>query len=465
MHPNPSTRNVVRLLLVAFTMLVLTANVSAEWNEKVLYSFQGGNDGLTPAGGVVFDKLGNLYGTTSAGGTVCPSPGCGIVFEVSPPNQKDGAWTESVIYAFKGVQGGLGDGFTPVGGLIIDQEGNLYGTTSLGGDGPCVLFGSPTGCGTVFKVAPPSQKGGKWTETILYNFQGGTDGYFSWGDLVLDSYGNLYGATQFGGGRGNICNLYFGGNCGTVFKLTPPTQKGGKWTEKILHSFAAGTDGANPNGYLALDGNGAVYGLTNAGGNQNCNYGSGQVGCGTAFKLNPPIKKGSSWTEAVIHRFGSTGSNDGGVPMAGVVLDVKGRLYGTTLNGGPQSGGIVFCLARPSTQSHSWRETILYGFNGKEGGFNPEGKVVLDGSGRLYGTTSVGHGGELRGSVFRLKPPQKNGGTWSVSYLHGFTGIPDGMFPAAAPIFDKAGPLYSTTQQGGTGACPGGCGTVFQVSP
>jgi hypothetical protein len=133
MNPNQWPLNVGRFLVVAITMLMLTANASAEWNEKVLYSFQDGNDGNTPAGGVVFDKAGNLYGANSWGGSGgCPSPGCGTVFEVSPPTQKGGAWSESTIYAFQGVLGSTKDGFTPVGGLIIDQEGNLYGTTSLG---------------------------------------------------------------------------------------------------------------------------------------------------------------------------------------------------------------------------------------------------------------------------------------------------------------------------------------------
>jgi len=231
----------------------------SRWKEKVLYSFQGGSDGALPAGGVVFDKAGNLYGATSDGGSTCLPQECGTVFEVSPPSQKGGAWTESVIYTFQGAFDGSSDGLTPEGAVIIDQQGNLYGTTTLGRNGGCVLLGSRVGCGTVYELSPPMQKGDPWTETILYNFQGGKDGYFPRGDLVFDKQGSLYGATDFGGGKGTTCNIYYGGNCGTVFKLSPPKQKGSAWTEQILHSFAGGTsgkksgDGADPNGGLIFD--------------------------------------------------------------------------------------------------------------------------------------------------------------------------------------------------------------------
>jgi len=224
-------------------------------------------------GGVVFDKAGNLYGVTNEGGSACPSPGCGTVFQLSPPEKKGATWTERVIYEFNGT-----DGSIPVGGAIIDPSGNLYGTTGYGGSGTCLLFGYNVGCGVVYELSPPKQKGDQWTYTVLYNFQGGQDGLFPWGDLVFDTQGNLYGATQFGGGKGTTCNQYFGGNCGTVFRLSPPKKQGGKWTEKVLHSFAGGADGANPNGYLVLDGSGAVYGLTTAGGNRDATMAAGRSG-------------------------------------------------------------------------------------------------------------------------------------------------------------------------------------------
>jgi uncharacterized repeat protein (TIGR03803 family) len=457
MNPNPSTRNAGQLLLIAFTMLVLTANVCAERNEKVLYSFQGGNDGLTPAGGVVFDKAGNLYGVTNQGGSTCPSPGCGTVFQLAPPTQQGGPWTETILYGFNGSGGSI-----PVGGAIIDGNGNLFGTTAYGGNGTCLLFGDNVGCGVVYELSPPAQKGGQWIYTVLYNFQGGKDGLFPWGDLALDAVGNLYGATQFGGGKGTTCNQYFDGNCGTVFRLSPPKQKGGKWTEKILHSFAGGTDGANPNGFLILDGNGAVYGLTNAGGNGNCNHGSGQVGCGTAFRLEPPPNEGGAWNEKVFHRFDRTNS-DGGNPMAGLLLDSKGNLYGTTLNGGPGPGGIVFRLTPPSKGTGRWKEAVLYGFDGYKGSYDPESTLIFDQVGNLYGTAYSSR--TSSGTVFRLRSPGPKGGIWAFTELYAFTGPPDGAKPAAGLAFDKSGNLYSTTTQGGSGACTFGCGTVFMVGP
>jgi hypothetical protein len=451
MNRNPSTRNVGQLLLIAFAMLVLTANASAEWKEKVLYSFQGGSDGLTPAGGVVFDKAGNLYGVTNEGGSTCPPPGCGTVFKLAPPTQKGGHWTETILYGFNG-----NDGSIPVGGAIIDGNGNLYGTTAYGGSGTCLLFGDNVGCGVVYELSPPIQKGGQWIYTVLYNFQGGKDGLFPWGDLALDAVGNLYGATQFGGGKGTSCNQYFDGNCGTVFKLSPPKKKDGKWTEKILHSFAGGTDGATPNGGLVLDSKGVVYGTTYSGGNQSCRY-QGEIGCGIAFKLSRTTKNSETWAEKKLHVF--TGGNDGGQPSAGLVLDVVGSLYGVAGGGNVSGGGIVFRLM-VATGGH-WKESVLHWFSDNGTG-PPLAGLIFDPAGNLYGTTIGGNDGA---AVFRLDPPKGKGDVWTLTVLHTFVGIPDGIVPDASLVFDKLGSLYSTTQKGGTGTCSGGCGTVFEVSP
>ncbi len=439
---------------LALVILAFVATASAEWKEKVLYSFQGGNDGLTPAGGVVFDKAGNLYGANSWGGSGgCPSPGCGTVFELSPPTQKGGAWSETTIYAFKGVLGSAKDGLTPEAGVIIDQQGNLYGTTSLGGNGPCMLLGSQTGCGIVYELSPPTQKGGAWTETILYNFQGDNDGNFPFGDLAFDKHGNLYGATWYGGGKGNTCNQYYGGNCGTVFKLSPPKGKmGGAWREKILHRFAGGTDGANPNGRLVLDSDDRIYGTTFIGG-YNCPHNSGQ-GCGAAFDITPPAKEGGPWTERVLYRFKAR--TDGAYPAAGLTFDTGGYLYGT-------SDAAVFRMTPPKIGSGPWKQTILYALDNEA--YDPKGSLIFDQSGNLYGTTYVGSGESLQGSVFRLKPPSEKGDPWTFAIIHGFLGPPDGDFPAASLTFDNSGHLYGTTQKGGTGMCSAGCGTAFEVSP
>jgi hypothetical protein len=439
-------------------ILALAPISSAEWNEKVLYSFQGGTDGAFPAGDVVFDKQGNLYGATQqGGGTDCsPMAACGTVYQLAPPAKQGDSWTETVLHVFRGKQ--HNDGEFPSGGVIADALGNIYGTTSYGGTGDCILLGIKGGCGTVFELSPPQTKGGQWTCTILYSFKGGKDGYLPFGDLVFDGAGNLYGATYFGGGKGTTCNPYYQ-YCGTVFELSPPKIKGGKWTEKVLHSFAGGTDGANPNGALVLDSAGAVYGTTSAGGNENGECGAG--GCGTVFELRPPPTKGGAWTEKMLHVF--TDSGDGAGPNGGLIFDAKGVLYGTAGGGGSQGVGVVFRLVEPK-QSGPWIETVLHNFTFDKGGRNPEGPVTFDESGDLYGTAHAAAGDKFGGIVFRLKPASH--GRWSYTILYNFGGAPDGAYPISTLVFDKGGNLYSTTEGGGKGqACQGGCGTVFRLDP
>jgi uncharacterized repeat protein (TIGR03803 family) len=218
-------------------------------------------------------------------------------------------------------------------------------------------------------------------------------------------------------------------------------------------------DGADPNGGLVFD-KGAIYGTTYTGGFQ-CPHDSGQ-GCGTVFKLVPPAEKSGDWNETVIHSF-HRDTTDGGYPQAGVIVDSKGRVCGPTLNGGPGAYGAVFCLAPPSSELGSWNETILYGFkDNNQYGADPVGGLTLKSNGNLYGTTNA-YGSRFGGTVFELKP---KGDEWEISLLYGFTGPPDGEFPAASLIFDKSGNLYGTSQAGGDKqSCQSGCGTVFELSP
>jgi hypothetical protein len=457
-------------LIVVAILLLATSLSAAEWKEKVLYSFQGGTmDGSVPAGAVVFDQQGNLYGATTAGGPESCTPigyECGVVFQLSPPAQKGGAWTETPIYQFQGE--GSKDGSVPTGGLIFDAAGNLYGVTAYGGKGDCLLLGIKGGCGTVYELSRPHQKGGAWTETILYSFQGGNDGYFPWGNLVFDAQGNIYGATQFGGGKGTTCNSIYGGQCGTVFKLSPPKQKGGAWKEKVLYRFKGGLagrqfgDGANPNGGLLLAGKGGIFGTTFYGGNESgeCNGGSGGSGCGTVFELTSPIKKGGEWKEEILFRFNG---QDGATPVAGVIFDKNGNIYGAAYAGASAGNGAIFELARGTGKSSGWRETVLHRFDGGTGGGGPVGGLTFDLQGALYGTASFGS--TNAGSVFEMKPA--NGKQWAFTVLYGFAGVPDGAFPAATLVLDKGGNLYSTTTYGGDGTnCrPYGCGTVFELKP
>jgi len=450
-------------LLVFMFFLVLVPAASAQRKEKVIYSFQGLPDGADPVGAVVFDQHGNLYGATQNGGSSsCPSiQQCGTVYQVAPPAKPGDPWTETVLYIFKGNR--YGDGASPYGGLVIDSEGNLYGTTGYGGTGDCVLLGSRLGCGTVFELSPPKEKGGNWTETVLYSFPNAKRGYVPFGDLALDGAGNLYGATIFGGGYGTTCDSFYQ-YCGAVFRLSPPKKTSGKWTETVLHGFRGGADGAEPYGGLILDSKGNVYGTTFYGGSEEgeCNGGDAGTGCGTVFALQPP-RKGGAWAEKVLWRFHGL---DGATPAAGVVFGTDGALYGTAFAGAISGNGAVFSLAAPDGGRGSWREKVLYRFTGEADGENPTAGLTLAANGDLYGTAEFG--GVFSGTVFRLEPPSGKR-AWTFSIVHGFTGSPDGAQPAATLKFDKHGDLYGTTRGGGTGqACNwqyGPCGTVFEVSP
>jgi hypothetical protein len=460
---------VVPVCLLFAVALALAVPASAEWKEKVLNSFQGGTDGSLPAGAVIFDEAGNLYGLTIYGGsTACPPGWCGTVYQLSPPHLKGGAWTEKVLYVFKGHN--QNDGSSPSGGLIADRGGNFYGVTGYGGSGPCVLFGTATGCGTVFELTPPKAKGDKWTEKVLYNFQGGNDGDLPTGPLVFDSTGNLYGATEFGGGKGTTCDVFYGGNCGTVFKLSPPKTKGGKWTEKVLHSFAGiGSgkqygDGAVPNGGLVLDSKGAIYGTTGFGGDGSgvCQEGNGFDGCGTVFVLKPPIRKGGGWDEKMLWRFQGR-PDDGSGPYGGLILGSLGQLYGTTRGGGSPENGLVFELKPPTTKGGTWTESFLHVFTGGNDGSGTLAGLRRGSGSNFYGTSTGGS--TAGGLIFLMKPRTLDRESWSFEVISTFTGSPDGYDPLEL-TFGKGGAMFGATLYGGTGqACQGGCGTVFEISP
>jgi len=336
--------------------------------------------------------------------------------------------TETVLYSFTGSDGGQ-----PYAGLISDSSGNLYGTTETGG-----AYKS----GTVFELTPNSRGG--WTETVLYSFCAATscsDGADPRGGLVRDAAGNLFGTTFEG--RGSNCGQdYYG--CGVVFELSP---NDGSWTETVLYSFSAGRDGANPYGGLVFDSAGNLYGTTSYGGDKNCL-------CGTVFELSPGS---SAWTQTVIHTF-RPNSGDGAYPYAGLAVDAANNLYGTTNTGGVYGRGSVFKLT-PKADKH-WSFTLLHSFFDSRGGregFEPQGPVLLDSKGSIYGTTEDG-GTQYYGTVFKLTPLK--GGKWKEAVLHTFDDS-DGAYPSSSVILDQAGTLYGTTQAGGVK----GVGTVFKLAP
>lgn len=275
--------------------------LTSSGDERVLYTDGTGLDGYAP-GGLVLDPAGNIYGTTDEGsyddGNVVKLIVCGAETPLCP---------ETVLYTFTG--SGDIDGAWPAGSLIIDSLGNLYGTTYGGGFTNCIIQGSKEGCGTVFKVAPSGK------ETVLYRFAGGTDGANPVAGLTPDKQGNLYGTTFYGG-------TY---NLGTVFKLDSSGN------ETILHSFGEGKDGQNPAAGVILDKEGNIYGTTEYGGAY-----SNATTDGTIFEIS------TSGAETVLHNFNYF--TDGANPLAGLVMDAKGNLYGTASEGGKYYLGTIFEL-------------------------------------------------------------------------------------------------------------------------
>ena len=398
----PSIRLVATLAIFITTLFATGAQAAAA--DNVLHSFKNdGTDGNYPYAGLIFDAAGNLYGTTSAGGT----NSAGTVFELTPAG--GGTWTEKVLHNF----GSGTDGKTPYAGLIFDAAGNLYGTT---------LAGGTNGAGTVFELTPAG--GGTWTEKVLWSFGNGTDGYSPSGSLIFDAAGNLYGTTQYGGTSIS----------GTVFELTPAA--GGTWTEKVLWSFGSGADGAYPPDGLIFDAAGNLYGTA---------YHGGAHGYGTVFELTPA--GGGTWTEKVLWSFGN--GMDGGYPESGLIFDAAGNLYGTTFSKGSDGGGTVFELTPAA--GGTWTEQVLHNFGSGTDGAKPYAGLVLDAAGNLYGTTYLGgsYGG---GTVFRLNAQGE-------TLLYSFSGT-DGAKPYAGLVLDAGGNLYGTTQNGGTD----GVGTAFEIT-
>lgn len=348
------------------TVFELTPN-NGSWTETVLYSFQGASDGAFPAGALVLDKKGNLYGTSSGGGKFR----AGTIFKLSPPAKKGHPWTEAVLHAFSATN----DGYFPVT-LSIDSLGNLYG----------VEPGYPVTFGKVFELSPPAKKGGAWPFNVLYQFKGGAqhDGTRPVGGVALSAWGNLYGVTATGG-LGSGCNA---DGCGTVYQLTP--RKNGSWTEKVLYMFTGGTDGGVPVG-LYLDGPvRTLYGAAALGGNS--------TDSGVVFQLYP--QKGGGWLESTIYSFGGT---DGlSLPETGVITDTSGNVYGTTYLSASGSGAVYMLSPQ---QGGNWTETTEYEFTGgANGGNGPSGLLLNQAQNSVFGTTEYG-GTNGGGVVFNLTLP------------------------------------------------------------
>jgi uncharacterized repeat protein (TIGR03803 family) len=421
----------VRSILVIFAVVLW---VSAGWagTEKVLFSFTNSAEGSDPEAGLIFDKAGNLYGTTVYGG----ADNSGTVFELSPSAN---GWQETILHSFR--RGGK-DGSVPYASLVMDGAGNLYGTTSAGGGHQNECGGEFTGCGTVFELSPT--KGG-WRETILYNFPNFKDGKYPASALALDSAGNLYGTTYYGG-----INTCAGGvgRCGVVFKVSHGSRG---WHESVIYNFCSLSncaDGSNPDGPVILDRSGNLYGEALLGGDPSCND-----GCGTVFRLTPSK---SGWKADVIYSF--TGQTDGEEPFAGLVLDRAGNLYGKNGGSVEAPGGSIFELKHSKA---GWQLTTLHNFDFGKGGDVPNGPLTLDKAGNIYGTTGYGGSGmgvNGNGVVFKLVPFR--GDRWKEKLLYTFPAdCSSGCNSSAGVIRDGRGNVY------GTSGLAGSYGAVFEVIP
>ena len=357
--------------------------IDSSGHETVLYSFGGGPAMATPTSGVIRDKQGNLYGTTLLGG----SAGGGIVYKLDP------AGRETVLHNFTGGN----DGRRPNAALAAGAQGSLYGTT---------LNGGSADVGVVYKLDASG------AETVLYSFTNGADGGGPYAGVILDDAGNLYGTTAGGGANGG----------GTVFKLDPSGH------ETVLYSFGSNPDGHYPNSGVIRDAAGNLFGTTWIGG----------AGYGVVYRVD------AAGHENVLYSF--TGGEDGALPQAGVIGDAAGNLYGTTYEGGTASGGVVFKL------DAAGQETVLYGFPAEHGGNYPESALAGDRNGNLYGTTYNG-GRANAGVVYRVDMVGHH------TVLYSFTGGADGGWPVGGVMRDGAGNLYGTTYRGGAS----GAGALFKV--
>lgn len=392
-------------LTIAALCFVLTTGAWCQSTEKVVAKLVNGNGGLT------LGQDGDLYGTDQK------LTRYGAIYRLH--HYADGVWGKTILYHFSGP-----DGASPQPNLVFDAAGNLYGTTAIGGD---------NNEGVVFQLTPAPS--GPWTETVLYKFELGPDGFGPPGGLVIDGKGNLYGVT-------------FLGPHGTVYEMVHNPD--GTWTHQVIYQFTGGTDGGNPQNRLVLDGAGNLYGTTFDG-----NPGA------TVFELSPETD--GSWTFHLIHTFCSLAKCADGTPgegSASVTLDSHGNLYGMTSQGGNTNCffgtcGTVFKLTHLKTGA--WTFQLLHRFCSLENcadGVFPAGGVVVDGSGKVYGTTAAG-GAHGFGTVFEISEPP--GKSWTENVLYSFCSASkcaDGQNPAGSLAFDNLGNLFGSTEQ-----------VVFEVIP
>lgn len=399
-----------------------TAASAPAQTETTIYNFGATGAPAYPYGGFTLDSGGNLYGTTSSGG----ANRSGTVYKLALVS---GAWQETTLYSFTGGA----DGGSPYAPPIFDAKGNLYGTASIGG---------AYKAGVIYELTPAT--GGGWQQTVLYSFTGGLDGGYSFGNLVFDKTGNLYGSNAEGGPQPNCQGD--GSGCGVIFELSPSAS--GKWHLKVLHTFTAGWDGVGP-ASLTFDASGNLFGSAPGawGGFEAPN------GPGLVFELTPGT--GGPWRDSIVYAF--RGAIDGGLP-SGIIFDAAGNMYGAGADGGildncysgygPIGCGVVFKIS--PIAGGKWKETTLYAFQASTDGSQPDGGVVFD-NGKLYGST-------FSGAIYELS--QAANGDWHDSTAYNFDGT-NGSIPEGTLVVDAEGNLYGMTVYGGENEA----GIAFELTP
>jgi uncharacterized repeat protein (TIGR03803 family) len=408
-----STKATLALTLFAACALFMTAFTTTQaraQTETILHNFMGQPDGQFGYAPPIFDSLGNLYCTTSGGG----SHGGGTVFKLTPNGS--GGWTETILYSIGGSSDSPSE---PWGGLTFDSAGNLYGTTYYGGE---------NGYGTVFQLKPSN---GHWFIKVLHSFNNnGEDGFYPQSGVVLDSAGNLYGTTSEGGAE----------NGGIVYELVLSST--GQYRERILHGFANPVNQVgNSSQPLTFDSAGNLYGVSMVGGKDDF---------GVAFELTP--QTGGSWKYKVLWGFGGV---SGTYPKSNLLVDSAGNLYGTA-NSGDNGFGTLYELS--PTASGPWTEKSLAAFNTFGYAEYPTGNIAFDAEGNIYGTSFDGGPGNV-GTVWEASPAGNE--AWTLTVLHNFGSGTDGAYPVGGVALDSSGNVYGTTATGGTA----GFGTTWEVTP
>jgi len=342
------------------------------WQEQVLYSFTGGNDGGSPQAGLAI-AAGVLVGTTTEGGT----NGNGVVFALKQIND---TWKQSVLYSFACGT----DGAYPYCTVVFDQAGNIYGTTESGGT---------NSAGKVFEL---THSGTGWTEKLLYTFTGNLDGGTLDAGVIFDPAGNLYGTTASGGKY----------SVGTVFELAPSN---GTWNQSVLYNFTGGKDGGFPSAGLTIDKNGNLFSTT---------YNGGTGSAGTVFQLTPSA---GGWTETVLYNFSD--GDDGGYPLAGVLL-LNGYLIGTTVEGGTTQSGVAFAVSHPQSIPGYCNPCLFYG-----GDFDPSSPAA-----DTFANENIIPGNFQTLSQIYSPFVVPQGQTWNVTgLLINTISYPTGLDPVATP--------------------------------